>query len=222
SLLLRLRVGLGRRLQGPELEIEARVGFNQLFQALVILLHRLLVELAAFILIKVVIDLIDEAGEVHQQIVDLLAAIIGRLGIRAHLVDRQQSRLGELDQQLDALVRLRGHFTQLVSFGFREGITLARGRSHAQQQDQQEYFARGLHYLCSFLGGANIASRISSPNCSSFFSTASTCGRSSAASVRRMLSSARRPRRRWISVSFIFFLFLMTRSWARVAYSRIS
>src|SRR5262249_32612494 len=54
SLLLRLRVGLGRRLQGPEFEIEARVGFNQLFQALVILLHRLLVELAAFILIKVV------------------------------------------------------------------------------------------------------------------------------------------------------------------------
>src|SRR5262249_38922539 len=177
--------------------------------------------LAAFILIEVVIDLVDEAGEVHQQVVDLLAAVVGGLGIRAHLVDGQEPRLRKLDQQLDTLIWFCGHFTQLVGFRLGGGIGLARGGRHAQKQDQQKYLVRGFH-LFSFLGGANIASRISWPNCSSFFSTASTGGRSSAASVRRMFSRARRLRRKWISVSFIFFLFLMTRSWARVAYSRIS
>src|SRR5215467_11639509 len=60
KLFLGLRIGLRRGLQSPKLEVEASVSFNEFFQALVILLHRILVELAAFILIEVVIDLVDE------------------------------------------------------------------------------------------------------------------------------------------------------------------
>src|SRR5438270_4155339 len=212
---------LGGRLQGAELEIEAFIGFNKLFQALLEILAIVFAERSALILIEIVIDFIQQGGEVFQQIVDLLAAVFGQLGIDPYLVNGHQARFSELDEQLEPLIGLHGHFAELIGLSFSQGIAFAGGSSQAQEQKQQQYFCRGFHF-CSFLGGANMASSTSSPNCSSFFSAASTGGRSSAASVLRIFSSARRQRRKWISVSFIFFLFLMARSRARVAYCRIS
>src|SRR6185503_142008 len=95
--------------------------------------------------------------------------------------------------------------------------------SYAQQQQQENYFGSGFHLGSFFFsGGANMDSRTSSVSFAICFSTASTLGRSSAASVRRIFSSRRRHSRRDFSVSFIFLRVSIARSRALVPYSRIS
>src|ERR1700724_3682021 len=135
------------------------------------LLDGFLVERATLVLIKVVVDFIEEAGEIFQQIMDLLAAFGCQLGIKPDLIDRNQPRLSELDHQLDAIVGIHGSLAKLVCLGFSEGITSSCGGGHAQQQQQKYYLGGNFHFF-SFLGAANMDSRTSSVSFSSCFSTA--------------------------------------------------
>src|SRR5579859_2422592 len=126
---------------------------------------------------------------------DLLPALVRQLGINSDLVDGDQPGFGKFHQQLQALVGFHRDFAKLVGLGFSQRVAPPGGGCDTYQEQQQKNFNGDFHF-CSFLGGANMASRMSSPNCSNFFSTASTGGRSSAASVRRISSSARRLRRK--------------------------
>src|SRR6185437_16125442 len=195
---------------------------DYLFHAFMEIFGLIFIQSAAFILVQIVIDLVNQRREIFKQIMNSWSASLRLLGIATRLVNAVQPGLSKLNVKLEALLRLQGHLPQLVGFRVRQRVMLARERQSRghHQNNQGKFFCRA-HRIFLFFG-ANITLSRSWRKSASFFSTSCTEGRSTAASVRRMFSRRRCASRRWISTCFSFFLELTAASWARVALARMS